>query len=72
MVKIQKVKDKENPKNSKRKADSYPQGSSHKTVSLLFNKNFEGQKGVTRNIQSDKKQGPTTKITLPSKAVIQN
>ena len=29
-----------------------------------------GQKGLARNIQSDEKQGPTTKITLPSKAII--
>ena len=27
-------------------------------------------KGVARNIQSDEKQGPITKITLPSKAFI--
>ena len=33
-------------------------------------KNSEGQKGVARNIQSDEKQGLTTKITLSSKAII--
>ena len=27
---------------------------------------------MARNIQSDEKQGPTTKITLPRKAIIQN
>ena len=27
---------------------------------------------MARNIQSDEKQGPTTKISLPSKAIIQN
>ena len=33
IIKMPKVKDKENLKSSKRKADSYLQGSSHKTVS---------------------------------------
>ena len=28
-----------------------------------------GQKGLARNIQNDEKQEPTTKITLPSKAI---
>ena len=36
----------------------------------LPNRNISGQKGVVWNIQDDEKQGPTTKATLPSKAVI--
>ena len=35
IIKMAKVKDKENLKSSKRKADSYLQRSSHKTVSLM-------------------------------------
>ena len=54
------------------KAASYLQGSSHTTVSWFPNWNFAGQKGLEWNIQSDEKQGPTTKIILPSKGIIQN
>ena len=36
------------------------------------NQMVAGQKELAQNIQSDEKQGPTTKITLPSKAIIQN
>ena len=40
-------------------------------LSADFSKrNFAGKKGLARNIQSDVKQGPTTKITLLSKAII--
>ena len=43
IIKMPKVKDKENLKSSKRKADSYLQRSSHETVSwLLKKKNFAG------------------------------
>ena len=35
-----------------------------------LNRNFAGQKGVAQSIQNDKKQGPTTKIIPPSKAII--
>ena len=33
-------------------------------------KSFAGQKRLARSIQSDEKQGPTTQITLSSKAII--
>ena len=64
-----KVKDKERIlKASKRKAESYLQRSSHKTVSIswFLKRNFAGKKGLARSIQSDEKQGPVTKITLSS------
>ena len=35
----------------------------------FLKKNFVGKKGLVRSIQSDEKQGPTTKITLSSKAI---
>ena len=69
IIKMQKVKDKERIWKSEEKS-SYLQGSSHKNVNRFLNRNFGGQKGLTRNIQSDVKQEPTTKITLPSKAII--
>ena len=41
-------------------------------LSANFTKETAGQKGLARNIQSHEKLGPTAKIALPSKAVIQN
>ena len=41
-------------------------------MSADFLTNFAGQKDLAKDIQSDEKQGPITKITLPSKAIIQN
>ena len=68
---MQKVKTRENLKSGKRReAVSYPQGSSHKSVSRFLNRNILSQKGLARSIQSDAKQEPTTKIILPSKAII--
>ena len=46
------------------------QGSSHKTVNWFLNRNFTDQKGLEQNIQSDEKRDITTKITLPTKAII--
>ena len=53
------MKDK-NLKSSKRKATSYVQGNSLKTVSWLFSRTFVGQKGVVPYIQSNEKEKPTT------------
>ena len=40
IIKMPKVKDRENLKSSERKAVSYLQGSSHKTVSLFLKRKF--------------------------------
>ena len=40
--------------------DSYLQGSSHKAVSGVVNRNISDQMGLAWNIQNDKKQGPKT------------
>ena len=63
-IKMPKVKDNENLKSSKRKAERYLQKSSCKTVSWFCKRIFEGKKGLTRSIQSEEKQGPTAWITL--------
>ena len=42
IIKIHKVKDKENLQGSKRKAVNYQQGSSQKTVSSFLNRNLAG------------------------------
>ena len=41
-------------------------------LSADFSKETAGQKGLARLTQSHEKQGPTAKIALPSKAIIQN
>ena len=40
-------------------------------LSVDFSKEMPGQKGLAGKIESDEKQGPTTEIILPSKAIIQ-
>ena len=68
-----KVKDKEKILKAVREKQRVNlQRSSHKTISGFLKRNFAGQKGVARSIQSHEKQGPTAKFTLSSKAIIQN
>nr|KAF6374157.1 hypothetical protein mPipKuh1_009396 [Pipistrellus kuhlii] len=68
IIKMPRAKDKERIL----QAASYLQGGTHIVVSGFLNRNYVGEKGVARNIQSDEQQEPTTRITLPSKAIIQN
>ena len=60
----------ENLKSSKRKGHSYLQRSSCKTNSWFLKRNFTVKKGLERSVQRHVKQGPTSKITLSSKAII--
>ena len=69
-LKLPKIKDKESLKISKRKGDSYLQRSAHKTISWFLKRNLAGKKGLEWSIWSHKRQGPTSKITLSSKAII--
>ena len=62
----------ENLKRNKRKEDSYLQRSSHKTIRQLVSQKKPCKKALERSIQINERQGPTSKITLPSKAIIQN
>ena len=57
---------------SKRKGDSYLQRSARKTISWFLKRNLAGKKGLERSIQSHERQGPTSKITLSSKAMFWN
>ena len=68
IIKMPKVKDKKKIL----EAESYLQRNSRKTVRKFLKRNFAGQDGLARNIQSHEKQRPTTKTGLPSKAIIQN
>ena len=56
-------------KAARKKGDSYLQRSSHKTLSKFPTRNLAGKKGLERSI-SHERQGPTSKITLSSKAII--
>ena len=71
IIKLPKIKDERIfLKSSKRKGDSYLQRSSHRTVSCFLKRNLAGKKGLERSIPSHERQGPTSKITVSSKAII--
>ena len=71
IIKLPKIKDKEkNLKSSKRKGHNYLQRSSHKAISRFLKTNLAGKKGLERSIRSHERQGPTSKITVSSKAII--
>ena len=50
IIKLPKIKDRENPKSSKRKGHSYLQRSSHETISWCLKRNLTGKKGLARRI----------------------
>ena len=71
IVKLPKIKDKERIlKTARKKGDSYLQRSSHKTVHWFLKRDLTGQKRLERSIRSQEKQGPTSEITVSSKAFI--
>ena len=66
IIKLPKIKDKENLKSSQRKGDSYLQRSSHKTVSFL-KRDLTGKKGLERNIQSHEGKDLHPRLLYPAK-----
>ena len=64
IIKMPKVKDKERILKAARERREL-QGSFHRLLA-----DFSKETLLARSIQSDEKQGPTTKVTLPSKAII--
>ena len=70
IIKLPKIKDEERILKAARGKESYLQSSSHKTVSWFLKRNLTGKKGLERSIQSHERQGPASKITLSSKAII--
>ena len=60
IIKMAKVKDKEDLQDSKGKTKSHLQGNPHKANSQFYYRNFAGQKGVTWYIQSTKREKPAT------------
>ena len=71
IITLAKIKDKERILEAARKKDTVNlQRTSHKTVSWFLKRNLAGKKGLARSIQSYKRQGPTSKVPLLSKAII--
>ena len=71
IIALAKIKEKERIlKAAREKETSYLQRSSHTTVSWFLQRDLTGKKGMERSIWSQERQGPTSKITLPSKAII--
>ena len=67
---MSKVKDKEGILKEAREKQLVMYQGAPIRLSANFSTYFAGQLGVAKNIQSDEKQGPTTKISLLSKAII--
>ena len=61
IIRMPKVKDKENLKSSKRKAITYKEAPIR--LSADSHRTFVGEKVLAQNIQSNEKQEPTNKIT---------
>ena len=71
IITLPKIKDEERfLKAARGKQMSYLQMSAHKTISWFPKRNLTGKKGLERSIQSHERQGPISKITLSSKAII--
>ena len=62
-----KMKDKERILKAAREKETYK--SAHKTISWFLKRNLAG-KGLERGIPSHESQGPTSKITVSSKAIV--
>ena len=59
-------------KAAREKQQSNIQGKSHTLNSWIFSGNSTGQKGMTGYIYSSEREKSTTKVTVPSKDLIQN
>ena len=63
IIKLPKIKDKERILKVAREKETV-------TYKGVLKRNFVGKKGGAQSIQSDEQQGPTSKITISSKAII--
>ena len=72
IIKLPKIKDKERIFKAAREKETvtYKGESYHKAISWFLKRNLTGKKGLERRIWSHERQGPTSKITLSSKAFI--
>ena len=70
LIKMPKVKDKERILKATREKKLVIYKGAPVTLSADFSTKTAVQKRLARNIQSNEKQGPITRITLPSKAIV--
>ena len=66
VITLPKIKDKERILKAAREKETV----TYKGVPIRFKRNLAGKKGLERSIPSHERQGPTSKITLSSKAII--
>ena len=73
IIKLPKIKDKERILKAAREKETVTYKGVPIRLSADFSKeDITGKKGLERSIQSHERQGPTSKITLSSKAIIEN
>ena len=66
IITLAKIKDKERILEAAREKNTVI----YKGVPMISQKNLTGKKGLARSIPSHERQGPTSKITVSSKAII--
>ena len=71
LIKLTKIKDKEKILTTAREKKHITQGNPDKVTGRFFSRNSVGQKGVAQYTECDERKKPPSKITLPSKALIQ-
>ena len=70
IITLPKIKDKERILKAAREKETVTYKGIPIRLSADFKRNLAGKKGLERSIPSHERQGPTSKITLPSKAII--
>ena len=71
IIKLPKIKDKERILKAVRgKVRVIYKGVAHKAINRFLNRNLTGKKGLERSIPSHDRQGPTSKVTVSSQAII--
>ena len=67
IIKLTKLKDKENVKGSREETDNDIQGSSDKASSCLISRNTISQKGMARNMPSNESKGLQPRLLYPER-----
>ena len=70
IIKLPKIKDKERILKAAREKEAVTYKGVTIRLSADFSRDLTGKKGMERSIQNHENQGPTSKITLSSKAII--
>ena len=74
IIKLPKIKDKERILKAAtgKERVTYKGVPIRQTISSFLKRNLAGKRGLERSIQHHERQGPTSKITLSNKAIIEN